>query len=154
MSVKVQDHPEAQKTVLLQLGCTPEQKVFLFNGYPAVYLNGQSRYVHRLVAQRMLGAQLQGLHVHHVDGDRRNFLPENLHTCTLGEHNTHHRRAGAANHFFGKRHTQDAKSKISRKRKARVDQQPGELTRLVLSLHAQQRPRRPDGTARFAKERA
>lgn len=149
--MRVIDFPLPQQSVLLAIGCQPNQKVFSFNGYPAVCLNRQPRYVHRLVAQHILGVVLsRGIQVHHVDHDATNFLPSNLHTCTLGEHNTHHRRSGTANHFFGKQHTEQSRALISASAKSRTTVTATESTRLVLSLHARARARRADGTQRFS----
>jgi hypothetical protein len=49
-------------------------------------------YEHRLVAEQMLGRQLQpGEQVHHKDENKTNNLPENLEVISHAEHGTRHR---------------------------------------------------------------
>lgn len=150
MSMMVSSFPSAQQAVLQSIGCKPAQKVFLLNGYPAVHTSQGVRYVHRLVAAQLLRLQLNPrIFVHHVDEDRTNFLPANLHACTLAEHNTHHKRSGAANHFFGRKHSADSRSKISQAAKLRSRSKASDQTRMVLSMVACSRRRCADGSGRF-----
>lgn len=52
-----------------------------------------SKYVmeHVLVAEKMLGRQMRnGEVVHHIDGDKLNNVPSNLHVCSRAEHKRLH----------------------------------------------------------------
>lgn len=103
------------------MGIPAGKTVINLNGYPAVYIDGQNRYVHRLVAQHYLGATLtRATFVHHVNEDREDFRPSNLHVCSHGEHNGLHRRSGKANHFFGKKHSDVAREKVSQAARRRT----------------------------------
>lgn len=49
------------------------------SGYDMVSINGERHYVHRLVAEELLGRELEpGEEVHHIDMVRTNNAPENL----------------------------------------------------------------------------
>ena len=51
----------------------------LGTGTGKTYTKRYGRHEHRIVAEQMLGRPLEkGEVVHHIDGDRRNNLPENL----------------------------------------------------------------------------
>lgn len=135
--MQVKDFSDEHQWVLFVLGFKPEKKVFMLNGYPAVSTRDGVRYVHRLVAAEIIGIALnRKIFVHHVDENRANFLPANLHTCTLGEHNTHHRRFGVANHFFGKKHSAATKRNISQKRVGKPGHPTSDSTKLILSIKA------------------
>jgi len=54
----------------------------------------RGRYLHRIVAEAMLGRPLtEGEEVHHRDGDRLNFHPTNLIVVEDAEHKQLHRHA-------------------------------------------------------------
>ena len=53
-------------------------------------------FLHRLVAADVMGQELDGLVVHHRDGDRLNNAPENLQVMTQAEHAALHGREVAA----------------------------------------------------------
>ena len=66
-------------------------------------------YEHRLVAEQKIGRRLRkGEQVHHIDGDRQNNHPDNLHVCANkgehveaeGKHNPLTRRPGEANPYI------------------------------------------------------
>lgn len=70
-----------------QLGLFPYagriRQMFLTAGYPSVSVsvNGKTKteYVHRLIVERRLGRKLRsGEVVHHKDGNKLNFFPNNL----------------------------------------------------------------------------
>lgn len=64
-----------------------------FEGYRRVNLrNGQKGkdLLHRMVARDVCGYEIDGLHVHHVDGDINNNSPANLEVLTASAHATHH----------------------------------------------------------------
>lgn len=55
------------------------RQIFLTAGYPSVCANGKTMYVHRIVMANKLGRNLvPGEVVHHKDGNRFNFYPDNL----------------------------------------------------------------------------
>jgi hypothetical protein len=123
--MQVLDFDLARRSILHKLGFADEKSVFLLNGYPAVYAGKKIAYVHRLVAEKLLGISLtRRVFVHHKDEDRGNFLPTNLESCSHGEHNGLHRRIGTMNHFYGKSHSQATKDKIS----AGVEQRPRDIS--------------------------
>lgn len=97
------------------MGFDPGKKIIDLNGYPALSINRKNKYVHRLVAEHYFGVALdRSTFVHHKNEDRKDFRLANLEICTHGEHNGKHRRAGALNHFFGRRHSVASKEKIAR----------------------------------------
>lgn len=86
---------------------TPEvrrklRECHLETGEGKCYAKLYSRLAHRVVAEQMLGRPLrEGEVVHHIDGDIRNYSPDNLQVFASGsEHTKHHaalRREAKAN---------------------------------------------------------
>lgn len=106
--------------VLKALGLDDDKSVSMLNGYPVVYLGDKTRYVHRLVYELYSGDVLTTeLVVHHKDHDRTNFEPENLEMMTRSEHNRAHPHCGEDNHFYGRKHTEEARRKIAEYRRGR-----------------------------------
>ena len=74
-----------------------EMKIYKDNGYPAVYwlnhpvarTNGSSR-IHRIIAFEKFGTVALIKHVHHIDGNRWNWHPDNLELLTNSEHGIKH----------------------------------------------------------------
>lgn len=59
-------------------------------------------YEHRLVAAEKLGCKtLEGVEVHHIDGDKTNNDPANLEVLTRPEHRVEHRRGGKVQRMPG-----------------------------------------------------
>lgn len=98
------------------------------NGYPCIFLrkDGKRHWyaVHRLVALAFI-PQIDGKDcVDHIDGNTTNNHVSNLRWCTNQENTTfplamqHRRKAalGENNPFYGKKHSQDSKDKISKSR--------------------------------------
>ena len=96
------------------------------NGYPCIFLrkDGKRHWyaVHRLVALAFI-PQIDGKDcVDHIDGNTTNNHVSNLRWCTNQENTTfplamQHRREAALgknNPFYGKKHSQDSKDKISK----------------------------------------
>lgn len=86
--------------------------------------NGKRKmyFVHQLVAKafpEICGEWFEGCQVHHKDLNRSNNTPQNLVCLTKEEHNRIHKemgqRVGEKNPFYGKHHTQQNKTKFSRK---------------------------------------
>ncbi len=86
---------------------TPEvraklRECHLDTGEGKSYAKLYSRLAHRVVAEQMLGRPLRaGEVVHHIDGDIRNYAPDNLVVfASSAEHTKHHaalRREAKAN---------------------------------------------------------
>lgn len=122
--MRVSDYAEPYRSILLSVGASLETKVFLRNGYPCLYKKGtQGAYIHRVVAAHQAGVDClpRTTFVHHINEDRADFRPENLHMCTLGEHNGLHRRFGADNHFYGQKHTDETKRRVAEFAASRTD---------------------------------
>lgn len=72
-------------------GYEAEPKVRLFKGYPQILFQGAYRFVHRLVAERVLGRRLKKDEVvHHVYGDKMDATK--LVICSKSYHRELHRR--------------------------------------------------------------
>lgn len=100
----------------------------LHNNYPCIFLRKDGKrhwyLVHRLVAIAFI-PQIKGKDcIDHIDGNTKNNNVSNLRWCTNQENTTfplamQHRReavTGERNPFFGKKHTQESKDKISKSR--------------------------------------
>lgn len=98
------------------------------NGYPCVFLHKDKKrhwkMVHRLVAQAFI-PKVEGKDcIDHIDGNTRNNNVSNLRWCTNQENLTfplalkHRSEAvlGDKNPFFGKKHSNETKEKISNSR--------------------------------------
>ena len=72
--------------------------IHVVNGYPAICTNGKCTvYVHRLVAEEMLGRELKPEEVvHHDDGDRSNYNRENLMVFKTKSDHVRYHKCGAA----------------------------------------------------------
>jgi hypothetical protein len=58
-----------------------------YSGSRDNYIKLKGRHMHRVVAEQMLGRELEkGEIVHHIDGDKWNNKPENLQVMTQSEH--------------------------------------------------------------------
>lgn len=72
-------------------------------GYEQVVLYSNGRHVtktvHRLVAEAFIPGWDEGLHVNHIDGDKRNNFEENLEWVTPSENNTHAVHSGLRTPF-------------------------------------------------------
>ena len=66
------------------------------NGYPTIYVNGETVLLHRYVWEKVNGKIPEGSQIHHRDGDRLNWNIDNLEMLTNGEH---HRRHALENGF-------------------------------------------------------
>lgn len=66
-------------------------------GYPSVILNGKTKRIHRIVAEKALGRGLpKGSVVHHIDENRMNYSRDNLLVMqSVGEHLRLHARLNA-----------------------------------------------------------
>lgn len=116
--MKVGELDEERRSLLLEMGFAPDKALTSLNGYPALHVRvgakARLQYVHRLVAERFLGAILRrDVFVHHKDEDRWNFRLANLHVCSHAEHNGLHRQFGADNHFFGRSHSGAARKRMA-----------------------------------------
>lgn len=74
-------------------------------GYHSVGLQSGDKtkeFIHRLVAQDILGQDLTGMSVHHKDGDKFNNVPENLEVMTQSKHASLHNQEHVENgqHVF------------------------------------------------------
>jgi len=66
-------------------------KVYLTNGgYPTITVDGERVSIHRLVMERKLGRSLEGLDVHHINGNRLDWSEDNLLVLTPKEHDLLH----------------------------------------------------------------
>lgn len=121
----VREFKEPYRSILISLGAKEDGKIFFRSGYPCIYSSKvrSGFYVHRAVMARKLGVESlpRTTFVHHINEDRTDFRPENLDTCTHGEHNALHKRFGKDNHFYGKTHDDKARKTISQFAKARKD---------------------------------
>lgn len=72
--------------------------VHTVNGYPAIYTNEKCTvYIHRLVAEEMLGRELKpGEIVHHDDGDRSNYDEENIMVFKTNSDHVRYHNCGVA----------------------------------------------------------
>lgn len=59
------------------------------NGYKRVVINGQRRYVHRVVADSFFDGDHENMDVNHIDGDKLNNKLTNLEWCTRQENIRH-----------------------------------------------------------------
>jgi hypothetical protein len=59
--------------------------------YPAIYLNGKSFHIHRLVWEKNYGTIPEGCIVHHKDENKLNWSIDNLELLTRAEHTDTHR---------------------------------------------------------------
>ena len=75
-------HPERRQYA-------PIKPFFDKDGYLRVGLSGKKIHVHRIVYATFQGSLTDGLVVCHLDGDRRNNVPENLYQCTQKENISH-----------------------------------------------------------------
>ena len=58
-------------------------------GYARLKIAGETRFVHRLVMETLLGRTLRrDEHVHHLDGNKANNRPANLQLLAASEHNS------------------------------------------------------------------
>lgn len=83
------------------------------SGYPAIWINGHHRYVHRLVYEDSHGSIPEGYIVHHKDGNPLNYSPDNLEAMTYAEHAQAHGMIGNQN-SLGHHHNKETRQKISR----------------------------------------
>jgi HNH endonuclease/Helix-turn-helix domain of resolvase len=63
-------------------------------GYPRVKCNGTTYFLHRLIAAAFLGPRPPGNQIDHKDGNKKNWLPENLEYVTPAENIRRSWRAG------------------------------------------------------------
>lgn len=62
-------------------------------GYVLVRVNGQTRYLHRVLMEQHLGRKLERHEiVHHINHDKTDNRIENLRVVALGEHSLYHNR--------------------------------------------------------------
>ena len=124
MQMKIADLEDARRMLLIGMGFPGWKSIMLLNGYPALHVQdgGKKRvcYIHRLVAEHYLAVKLhRRIFIHHKNEDRTDFRVGNLEPCSPREHSGMHRKVGVANNFFGKRHGEDARRKISEAAKMR-----------------------------------
>ena len=60
------------------------------DGYRTFWVDGQNKYEHRLVWERLHGSIPKGMIVHHKDEDRTNNDPSNLELMDIRTHNRLH----------------------------------------------------------------
>lgn len=66
-------------------------KVYMNGDYPAIFLDGQSQHVHRLVWIKHNGEIPKGYVVHHKDENKLNWDIENLELISRSEHLKRHK---------------------------------------------------------------
>ena len=77
------------------------------NPYPRAWRDGKAVRVHRLLAEKILGRELEGREVvHHRDGDKANNTPENIRVLPSQRHHMvlehlERRRARGVQALFG-----------------------------------------------------
>lgn len=60
-------------------------------GITATYSKANNRHIHRQVMEQILGRKLSPHEiVHHIDGNRKNNIPENLQLTNKSAHTAHH----------------------------------------------------------------
>jgi hypothetical protein len=94
-NIPVRTHREAAKGPPLRYGKdNPAWKGGQYidkRGYVHVRINGNVRYLHRVIAEQVLGRKLkENEAVHHIDGNRSNNTNVNLLICTRSYHNWLH----------------------------------------------------------------
>lgn len=66
-------------------------------GYPRIWVRGKGLVlIHRLIAKRVWGDVVDNMDVHHRDGDKMNWSPDNLQVLTHQEHMQVHRKLNLA----------------------------------------------------------
>ena len=103
------------------------------NPYKRVKIDGQHKYVHRLVMEEHLGRKLnRNEYVHHIDGNPHNNDIDNLEIISPTEHMRHHRlnaseevkkkystmQMGEKNHRYGVVPSEETRRKLSEAKKA------------------------------------
>ena len=69
----------------------------MVNGYMAVTIKGQPRYVHRMLAMAFILNPSNKPHVNHIDGNKQNNSLSNLEWCTHQENMAHAGKMGVLN---------------------------------------------------------
>jgi hypothetical protein len=70
------------------------------NGYDQVLINGEWRWVHRIIAREKMGSAIfDGFEVHHIDGDKKNNDPSNLQVLSKDEHQKLHEKLKIEDNF-------------------------------------------------------
>jgi hypothetical protein len=59
--------------------------------YPAIFLNGQNRHVHRLEWEKYHGKPPKGAIIHHIDGNKLNWHISNLQLLSRSDHLKEHK---------------------------------------------------------------
>lgn len=76
-------------------------KVYMNGKYPAIFVDGKNRHVHRLQWERHFGCIPDGYIVHHKDGDKCNWSIDNLELLNRKDHLASHRGEQRREHLKG-----------------------------------------------------
>lgn len=66
-------------------------KVFMNGDYPAIYVNGKTKHIHRVEWQKHHGDIPKGCVIHHKDENKLNWDIDNLELITRSEHLKKHK---------------------------------------------------------------
>lgn len=65
-------------------------KVYMNGEYPAIFLDGQNKHIHRLEWQKHHGPIPEGYIIHHIDGNKLNWNIDNLSLLSRADHIREH----------------------------------------------------------------
>ena len=75
--------------------------VYMDGDYPAIFMDGKNKHIHRLEWQKHYGEIPSGCVIHHKDGDKCNWNIDNLELLSRGHHLDQHRNEQNRSHLRG-----------------------------------------------------